>query len=447
MRRCLLPAIVFITASCFLVRPRVAPYPKGVVFPLEEAGRLTYDGEINRVMIRDGARAYFSTDKGAVCCVDIAKQAILWEYQASSPISRPPAFGHNHIYACDENQIIYALDLDGRLLWRTELKETISSDISVAPGSLHVGTQEGHLLALDPASGDIRWSFEAGSALEAAPVAWADAVVAGCTDGRLYLINSQGRLRSALVVGSPIRVAPLVDGNRVYLGTDDLFIYCLDLVSGHRKWRIKAGGKLTAPPRADQKRAFFLTSNCVLYALDKHGGDILWWWITPSRSPYLLELSSGQVMLTSLSPLLCGLENRTGAEIGRYDAAEEIRSNPLWFEPFLLVNLYDFSTGQGRLVYLRKQVRVELAASLPSPQSVGTEVTFTASPVGLHLPQYEFSVRPKDAEKTIVQPLSARKFWVWYPDKEGKYVINVKAADERETKEAEIPFEIVKKQQ
>jgi outer membrane protein assembly factor BamB len=447
MRRCLPLALVLIIASCSLIRPRVAPYPKGVIFPLEEASRLTYDGEINRVMVRDGTRAYFSTDKGTVCCVDLAQQTVLWEYSVSSPVSRPPALGQNHIYFCDDNQAIYALDPDGRLLWKTELEETISSDISFAAGSLHVGTQEGHLLALDPASGGIRWSFETGGALEAAAVAWTDTVVAASTDGRIYLVSAQGGLKRVVEIGSPVRVTPLVNGNRVYFGADDSFIYCLDLTNGDRKWRIKAGGKLTAPPQADQKRAFFLTSNCVLYALDKRGGSILWWWITPSRSPYRLELGSGQIVLTSLSPLLCGLENRTGAEIGKYDAGGEIRSNPLWFEPFLLLSLYDFSTDQGSLMYLRKQVKAGLAASLPSPQSVGTEVTFTASAVGFHLPQYEFSIRPEGGEKTVVQPLSPREFWVWYPDKEGKYVIGVKAGDERETKEAEIPFEIVKKQQ
>ncbi len=446
MRRFLLPAFALIAASCFLVRPRLAPYPKGVVFPLEEAGRLTYDGGINGLMIREGARAYLTTDRGAVCCVDLAKQAVLWKYRVLAPIRRPPALGHGHIYSCDENQVVYALDLEGELLWKTELKETISSDLSVSPTGLHVGTQEGRLLALDPGSGDIQWSIETGGALEAAPVAWGDTVVAGCTDGRFYVVSSQGKLRSSWEVGSPVRMTPLVDGNRIFFGTDDQFILCLDLTSGHRKWRIRSGGKVTALARSDEKRVFFLTSNCVLYALDKHSGDILWWWITPSRSHYPPELGSGQVMLTSLSPLLCGLESRTGAEIGRFDAGGEIRSNPIWFEPFLLINLYDFSTGQGRLLYLRKQVRIELAASQPSPQPVGTEITVTASALGFHLPAYEFSVQPEGGDKTVVQELSAREFWVWYPDKEGKYVVSVKVSDQKETRETGIRFEIVKKQ-
>ncbi len=446
MKRFLLPALVLIAASCFLVRPHLAPYPKGVVFPLEEAGRLTYDGEINRLMIRDGTRAYLTTDRGAVCCIDLAKQAVLWVYRTLAPIRRPPSLGHGHIYAFDENQVVYAMDPDGELVWKTELKETISSDISVSATSLHVGTQEGRLMTLDPGSGDIQWSFETGGALEAAPAAWEDSIVAGCTDGRIYVVSSQGKLRNSWEVGSPVRVTPLVDGNRILFGTDDQFIHCLDLMSGHRKWRIRSGGKVTAPPRADEKRAFFLTSNCVLYALDKHSGDILWWWITPSRSHYPPELGSGQVVLTSLSPFLCGLESRTGAEIGRFDAGGEIRSNPLWFDPFLLINLHDFSTGQGRLVYLRKQVRIELVASLPSPQPVGAEVTVTASALGFYLPAYEFSVQPEGGDKAVVQELSTREFWIWYPDKEGKYVISVKVNDEKETRETGIRFEIVKKQ-
>jgi outer membrane protein assembly factor BamB len=212
-----------------------------------------------------------------------------------------------------------------------------------------------------------------------------------------------------------------------------------------RKWKVKAAGRLLAPPSADERRVYFQASNSVLYALDKRSGDIRWWWIAPSPSPYEVEFAGQTILATSHSPLLCSLDRKTGKPAGKYEAKAEIRSNPVWAGPNLVFATYDAPAGRGTIAFLRKQVKVELVSSLKSPQPAGTEISFTASATGFYLPRYEFYLRQGE-EKSVVQKATEKGSWVWFSEKEGTYFVGVKVSDEKQLKEAELSFEISKKE-
>lgn len=445
MRRFLLLALISFSLSCSLSKAKIAPYPSGVGFPLVEAGRIPYEGKIIQAIQKADGNLYFATDKGLLYCLEGSAPKIKWKYAADSPFGCPPSVSLENILIWDQDNNIYCLDKSGTLRWTKEINGKISSAISWRQDKAYVGTQEGIFLAMNQSSGKSLWQLKAGGAFEAGAVFWGSQIIVGCTDGKLYFINRNEDLGGIVEIGSPIRITPLVDGDRIYLGTDDATFQCFDLKSKKRKWKIKAGGKLLLPPRADEKRIFFLASNSVLYCIDKKGGDILWWWIVPSRSAYDLEFSADKILVTSFSSILFCLDRKTGKEIGRYDATTEIKANPLWDDPYVLINLHDYLENKGTVVYLRKEVKVQLTASLSSPQQAGTEISFTASTVGFYLPKYEFFLRTGE-EKVIVQKESERNSWAWFPEKEGSYTVGVKVSDEKQTMEAEIPFEIAQKE-
>jgi len=148
-------------------------------------------------------------------------------------------------------------------------------------------------------------------------------------------------------------------------------------------------------------RIFFLSLNNVLYCLSKRSGSILWWRIIPSRSYYHLGISGEKIMVSSLSSLIVCFNLKTGEEVGKYDAGQEVRSNPLWVDPYLVFNLYDEQSDKGRLVLLEKEMKVSLKSSKGSPQSVGKEIVFTVSAVGFYEPEYEFYLREGEEEEVV----------------------------------------------
>lgn len=444
MNRVLKLALVLLQFSCSIFQPRIAPYPAGAVFPLVEAGRVAYDGKIVRSVRAAEGKVYLATDKGFLYCLDGAKKTILWEFTAPAPFGCPPLLGPGQIYIWDRANVLYCFDGDGRTLWTREFRETIAGEIVWHQGRVYLGTREGELLAFDPAKKEVSRLFKAGGALEAGPVFWDRTIVLACTDGKVYFLGPDGKLRTAVDMGSPVRITPLVDGDRIFFGTDDSHFYCYSLRDLKRKWRIRIGGKVMSAPKAVGKQVFFLASNNVLYVLGKNG-DILWWRIIPARSPFDLEFSPGQVIVTSQSSILICLDRRTGEDIGRYDAGAEIRSNALWLDSDLLVNLYDYADDKGNLVFLEKEVKAGLSASLAPPQPAGTEIAFTATTVGFYLPRFEFFLRRNGEDRMIVQKESEMNSWVWFAEKEGHYRVGVRVIDERQSKEAEISFEVAKK--
>jgi hypothetical protein len=444
MRRWVAFLLISLGFSCSLFRAKVPPYPQGVLFPLAEAARISYKGRIVRSLLDRGRNLYFSTDGGLLYCLDGTTEKTLWTYTAPSPLGCPPAVTDESVLVWDEANTLYCLDLAGGLRWQKQIKGDIASGIAWDRDEVYLGTREGTFMAVGLSSGEGLWQLRTEGAFEAKAVFWGGQVIIGCADGKLYFVNQKKDLGAIVEIGSPVSVTPLVAGDRLYLGTEDFFFQCLDLKTRKRKWRVRLGGKLVVSPCADAKRVYFVASNSVLYCLDKKGGDILWWWIAPSRSAYDLELSAGKVLVTALSSVLYCLDARTGKEVGRYDAKTEIKSNPLWCPPYVLINLYDYLDDQGALVFLGREIRVKLAPSLSPPQPEGTEVTFTATATGFYLPKYEFFLQSGE-EKTVVQKESERNSWVWFPEKQGDYTVGVRVRDEKSTREAEVLFRIISK--
>jgi len=438
--------LLLLLFSCSLFRPKVQPYPTGVVFPLEEAGQVPFEGKLNRTLAGgEGGRFYFSTDRGHLYCLDSAAQQISWHQANPSPFGGPPSLGPEQLFVWDQDNIVSCFDKQGKPVWKTKVPDKISSPISLDRERIYVGTETGDLIALSQATGDPAWRFRTKGAIAAAVAFYGDSIILGSADGSVYLLSPKGVRRGAIALGSPVLVTPLVDGHRLYVGAEDSCFHCYDLRSLKRKWKIKAAGRLLASPSADEKRVYLQASNSVLYALDKSGGAILWWWIAPSRSSYELAFDGQRVLVTSHSPLLFSLERKSGKVVGKYEAKSEIRSNPVWTEPNLVFATFDTPADRGIITFLRKEVKVEISASLSSPQLAGTEVSLTASATGFYLPRYEFYLRQGE-ERSVVRKAAEIKSWVWFTEKEGTYAVGVRVSDEKQVKEAEISFEISKKE-
>lgn len=440
------------SAFCAIFSSKTPPYPQGIIFPLEKDAEILYKGEIINSIEKDDANFYFTTNKKFVYCMGGVERGIIWEFEAPGLLASPPYIGSENIYVYDENQTLYCLDRKGKpiwlhreaiLVWKKDVKEKITSGVTEFQNSLFFGTEAAGFFALKADDGEERWNFRAGGAIRSTPVISGDKIIFGCDDHNLYFLSLNGDLQDKIEVGEKIQSTPLIERKNLYFGADDHYFYCLDLKSRKRKWRVKTGGKIFTAPIAHKNRIFILCWNNVLYCLDKKTGTIIWWKSVPSRSYYHLEISGDKVVVTSLSSLLVAFDMETGESTGSYDAGQEIKSNPIWFDPYILINLYDKKKEEGKLLFLKKEVNAILKLSRKSPQKLDGEIVFNVSTVGFFNPEYEFYLI-KRGKKTVVQEKSEMDSWGWFPENMGKYTVGVEVTDERESEEVEIPFIIEK---
>lgn len=410
---------------------------------MEKAGEIAYKGKVIDFVKDTDGDLYLSTQRGLVYCLAGERREILWEFEVSEELTSSPFLGAENIYVYDRNSTLYCLNKKGRLLWKKEVKEKITTGITEFKKKIYFGTEKGIFFALATASGEELWRFEASKAIRSTPVFADEKIIFGCDDHSLYILTEKGSLLDKIKTENKIQPLPLVEKNFLYFGADDHYFYCFNLAKRKKKWKIKIGGKIFSPPVVDGKRIFFICWNNVLYCLNKKNGHILWWKIIPSRSFYRLEISGERILASSFSSLLLCFDVETGENIGEYDAGQEIKSNPLWVAPYLTFNLYDNKKDEGKLIFLKKILKASLRSSEKSPQKVGAEIAFTVSAVGFYRQNYEFYLKEGEEER-IVQEKSERNSWAWFPEKEGDYIVGVKVVDEKESMKAEIPFVIKK---
>jgi len=441
---------------CSLFKARIPPYPSGVIFPLVKDAELAYEGEIIAHIQKSENRLYLSTREGKVYCIDGQKREILWSYDTPDSLTSAPYFGEDSIYAIGEQNSLYCLSTAGQLQWEKTFTNRITSELKEDNSKVYIGTDNGEFFCLSSEEGQEIWRYQADGAIRSNPVIWDNFVLFGCDDHHLYFLSQEGRLARKFDTGGKLKATLLVDDDSLYFGSEDRHLHCVDLNRIKTKWKIRTGAETYIPPAVDNKRVFFLCWNCVLYCLNKKSGTILWWNSVPSRSYYQLEVIEDKIVASSLSSTLVCFGLRKGEKQGDFDASQEIKSNPVWFEPFLLVNLYDRDSNAGKLVFLKKEVKATILPSKASPRKETEEVIFTANATGFHMPNYKFFLTrlrklrfypdilifSRDGERNVVQESSEASSWNWFPEQEGYYIIGVEIVDEREKAETEIPFVI-----
>jgi outer membrane protein assembly factor BamB len=439
------PALVLALISCSLFRGKPVAYPRGLMFPLEEAASLDYGGRMVGAPVRESDRLYLATDRGLICAIDLAARKTSWEFVALDPLVCAPVLDGDNLAAAGTGGRVYCLDkATGGLRWQKDVPGLAVAWMVSSEGRLVLAGREGPVLALAFQDGAELWRRGLDSPLAAGPVLWTwgrPHVLLFTADRRLECLSLEGRTAFALELKKTPSSEPLLDRNLVFYGGLDRSIQCFDLSARKTRWTVRLAGVTTSPLRIQGSELYLWTSSGALYCLDKSNGNVDWWKSVASRLSFPPAVVGDKIVLSVASPSLVSFDVRTGKETGSFSTGLELLGPALWFEPYLLVNGFDPAANTARLLFLKKQVKVVIKASKQSPQGLSEEINFTAQAAGFFRPQYEFSLTgPSGTE--VVQKMSEEDTWSWYPDKEGEYTVKVLVTDEREKAEGEMSYTI-----
>jgi outer membrane protein assembly factor BamB len=243
---------------------------------------------------------YFGGDDGNIYAVDAETGQQLWKRATGGPAPSTPAVANGTVYAGSYDGKFYALNTQtGAIRWkfatggerRFEAKgihglepktQTIADQYDVflsspvvVSGVVYFGSGDGHLYALDAASGELKWKFKTGDVIHASPAFANGVLYVGSWDSFFYAVDAAtGKEKWRFHGGEDPLIhnqvgfqssAAVVDGV-VYVGCRDSNLYALDAVSGQEKWRFNNEMSwVISSPAVTQGKVFFATSDSSLY--------------------------------------------------------------------------------------------------------------------------------------------------------------------------------------
>jgi outer membrane protein assembly factor BamB len=108
-----------------------------------------------------------SSPAGAVLCREAATGKKIWQRDFPNGILAQPAVDDDHVYfGCRDGNCYCLARTDGRLIWKTSLDSPVISAPVLAPSletrataSVYVAGSSGRICCLDPANGEIQWTY------------------------------------------------------------------------------------------------------------------------------------------------------------------------------------------------------------------------------------------------------------------------------------------------
>ncbi len=103
-----------------------------------------------------------------------------------------------------------------------------------------VGTDDKCLYALKKNSGRIAWRFDTGDYISSGPIVAGGLVIFSSDDGYLYAVKiSSGRMRWSFFIGNVTAAPALTSTGEIFIGGESGTLYGLDLKDGSVEWAYK----------------------------------------------------------------------------------------------------------------------------------------------------------------------------------------------------------------
>lgn len=256
-----------------------------------------------------------------------------WNLETGGFIDAPVAAVGDELFVGGWDGTLYAFDSRGDIRWRRELGDVIDGGAALDREHVYVQTWGRRVFALDRDNGQVRWSFDyplsaADDHRQGTVVRVGDLLLVPAWNGTLYALTAQsGELRWAREIGQPLRCAPAVAGERLYVASGDGTLAAVSL-DGTLIWRVAHEIPLLATPAITADGPLVVERAGRVSAYDA-AGNLRWRRELAEPCYYAAPLvADGAVYLATASGSLWKLDVATGAVIWRRAGLGPVYATP-----------------------------------------------------------------------------------------------------------------------
>jgi outer membrane protein assembly factor BamB len=188
-----------------------------------------------------GELLYVGSTDGRIYAVDGESGVEAARFDTRSSIWAAPLVTETGVYVAAMSGHVYALDVEDLApVWDKKISGAglLLDPILADDSTLLVGGIDEKLVALDPNSGDEKWSFDAGGWFWGRPLIAADSIYVPNLDGNVYALGLDGKPKwpQPFEALAPVRSAPLLAGNALIVIDKNGAAYGLDPTTGTLTW-------------------------------------------------------------------------------------------------------------------------------------------------------------------------------------------------------------------
>jgi outer membrane protein assembly factor BamB len=266
--------------------------------------------------------------------------APVWTFEAGDAIEGTAAIGGGTVFVGSLDGHLYALDLaTGALRWKIAAGAEVKSSPSLKDGVVYFGDESGKLHAVEASTGKPRWTFQtdggvtSGVNFAAGREPGEARLVFGSYDGFLYCLKAaDGSLAWKLETESYVHATPAIAGGNAYVSGCDGFFRAVRLSDGGEAGKVSLGGYAAASPAVAGGRAFVGTFENEVLALDLAPLAVAWRYQNPDRAfPFYASAAATPraIVVGGRDKLVSALDPGTGKKLWSFETPARVDASPV----------------------------------------------------------------------------------------------------------------------
>lgn len=296
------------------------------LFPVVPAWNRPLDAVMPAPPASAGNRAFLPIEGDRLMAVDIQRGTSLWTIPARPLFA--PATGDGLVFLAEPEALSARRQDTGELAWRVPFAAELAVPLVWDNGWLVAAESSGNVLAFRATDGVLIWRQNLEQRVHALPALAADRVYVALENGHVVALDvaTGDPLWSRRLGGPPNDM--LATDDRIYVGSDDNYLYCIDAVSGEIDWRWRTGADVIGAPVTDGSRVYFVSRDNVLRALDRKSGAQRWKRALPGRPTRGVVRAGDLLLVSGLAPKVSAFAMKDGSPAGDITSPGELAASP-----------------------------------------------------------------------------------------------------------------------
>jgi outer membrane protein assembly factor BamB len=343
------------------------------LFPVASLWTLALNNSLTAAPAFDGTRGFFPLESDQLAAYDLVGRRLLWTAPVHTTVE--PVVGDGLVFVVEPDFLIALRVEDGIVAWKVPFAETLAVPPAFAGGWLVTATTTGDIVAHRAREGAVIWRQHLNASAHARPEIVGARIFVPTSDAHVIALNSNtGASLWDRRLGKPGNEI-LATNERLYLGSEDRYFYCLNAMTGVVEWRWPTGANVIGRPVVDEQTVYFVSLDNVLRALSVSSGVQQW------KSPLPVRPSTGPVkwsqtlVVVGTTPGLKAYNAKDGKSAGQVSTPSALSAPPHLFSdpssplPVLLAVTSDI-TGRATLTASTRTVEPTILEIAPLPNAV-----------------------------------------------------------------------------